>query len=67
MPFCNVVEFSNFVVKLLSVFLHIIGPLTKKVAFHCSQLTLSLVNFVPIKWSGSSSRTVINLISCNIY
>ena len=39
-PFCNVVEFSNFVVKLLSVFLHVIGPLTKKVAFHCSQLTL---------------------------
>ena len=38
--FCNVVEFSNFVVKLLSVFLHVIGPLTKKVAFHCSQLTL---------------------------
>ena len=39
-PFCNVVEFSDFVVKLLSVFLHVIGPLTKKVAFHCSQLTL---------------------------
>ena len=39
-PFCNVVEFSNFVVKLLFVFLNIIGPLTKKVAFHCSQLTL---------------------------
>ena len=39
-PFCNVVEFSNFVVKLLSVFLHVIGPLTKKVAFHCSQLSL---------------------------
>ena len=38
--FWNVVEFSNFVVKLLSVFLNIIGPLTKKVAFHCSQLTL---------------------------
>ena len=39
-PFCNVVEFSNFVVKLLSVFLHVIGPLTKKVVFHCSQLSL---------------------------
>ena len=39
-PFCNVVEFLNFVVKLLFVFLHVIGPLTKKVAFHCSQLTL---------------------------
>ena len=38
--FCNVVEFSNFVVKLSSLFLHVIGPLTKKVAFHCSQLTL---------------------------
>ena len=39
-PFCNVVKFSNFVVKLLFVFLNVIGPLTKKVAFHCSQLTL---------------------------
>ena len=39
-PFCNVVEFSNFVVKLLFVFLNVIGPLTKKVAFYCSQLTL---------------------------
>ena len=38
--FCNVVEFSNFVVKLLFVFLNVIGPLTKKVAIHCSQLTL---------------------------
>ena len=46
-PFCNVVEFSNFVVKLLFVFLNVISPLTKKVAFHCSQLTLSLVKFVP--------------------
>ena len=36
-PFCN---FCNFVVKLLSVFLLVIDPLTKKVAFHCSQLTL---------------------------
>ena len=26
--FCNVVEFSNFVVKLLFVFLNVIGPLT---------------------------------------
>ena len=39
-PFCNAVEFSNFVVKLLFVFLNVIGPLTKKVAFHCSQLIL---------------------------
>ena len=38
-PFCNVVEISNFVVKLLFVFLNVIG-LLKKVAFHCSQLTL---------------------------
>ena len=30
-----------------STTLHVIGPLTKKVAFHCSQLTLWLVNFVP--------------------
>ena len=39
-PFYNVVEFSNFVVKLLFVFLNVISLLTKKVAFHCSQLTL---------------------------
>ena len=38
--FCNVVEVSNFVVKLLFVFLNVIGPLTKKVNIHCSQLTL---------------------------
>ena len=38
--FCNVVGFSNFVVKLLFVFLNVIGPLTKKDAIHCSQLTL---------------------------
>ena len=36
---CNVEEFSNFVVKLLFVFVNAIGPLTNKVAFLCSQIT----------------------------
>ena len=38
----------KFVLKVLFAFVNTIGPLTKKVAIFCSQITSSLVNFLKV-------------------